>query len=116
MLSSHKGFITYVRGHVGLDSVVRNMLQNCSFKLYFLFIVLKHGLYGCTVRYNTSLPGHVYLQEKQNVLQEKEVGSTKRKGIYLATFSEQAKEKYPLALPSGQKCLKAKKLDPMAPS
>lgn len=87
---------------VGLDSVVKNMLQSCSFKLYFLFIVLKHGLNGCTVRYYTSLLGPICLQEKQNVLQEKAVGSMRKVSI-LATFSEQAKEKCPLHSPLDKK-------------
>ena len=53
-------------------------------------------LYGCTVRYHTSLPGHVYLHEK---LQENVVGSTKRKVSILAASSEQAEEKNTLSTP-----------------
>jgi hypothetical protein len=62
--------------------------------LYFLFIVLKHGLYGCTVRYPTSLLGLVCLQEKQNVQQEKAVDSMKKVSILTL-----GKEKYPLHSP-----------------
>lgn len=83
---------------VGLDSVVRNICYKLFISLYFLFIVLKHG-HGCTVRNHISLPGHVCLQE--NALQDKAVGSMKRKGIYLATSSVLAKkENIPSALPS----------------
>jgi hypothetical protein len=112
--SSHQEFITYVRGIltiVGLDSVVRSMLQivhlNCTF--CSLCSNMAYTVYGCTVPYHTSLPGHVYLQEKQNALQEKPVGSMKRKKRYLFGNLFRASKKR--NTPSGQKLFNGQRLD-----